>query len=298
MDSKIRQIVQNNIRYICSRFSSITEAADMIGINRQQLNKYLSGSGFPSLSTLSNIARKNGLTVDDLMLEHDAFVDRIDSRGRSSDPLPAVFNQTISDVIAYGKAKNASLNWLTGSYIFCLRSLADPAKITVSYGRIFQSDGLTFQKTFSPLPDALSRRGSLRVLKHEACVIEVGGLLHFYRVTNLDRTTADIGLKIMIPSFSGGGDYMSGYVLATERARKSDPRLLEVMMKRLPASSALSAVRRHCGVFDMDDPDLDPVITDFFRSKSPQTALDHDQATASPQHSIAPLRQTSAHNGR
>ena len=47
-----------------------------MGINRQQLNKYLSGLSMPSLATLRNIAAHFDLEPDDLLLPTDRFAAR------------------------------------------------------------------------------------------------------------------------------------------------------------------------------------------------------------------------------
>lgn len=51
----IHQIFGDNLRVRCQKFQSIAEACRVIGINRQQFNKYLSGAMLPNARTLQRI---------------------------------------------------------------------------------------------------------------------------------------------------------------------------------------------------------------------------------------------------
>src|SRR5271156_708971 len=64
----------SNLRYICGLRGSISTICRAIGINRQQFNKYLSGTHLPAPANVKRIANHFGLTPDLLYGEHDQLV--------------------------------------------------------------------------------------------------------------------------------------------------------------------------------------------------------------------------------
>jgi len=63
-----------NLRYISDRRGSISTVCRSIGINRQQFNKYLSGTHLPTPTNIKRIAHYFGLTHDLLCGSHDTVV--------------------------------------------------------------------------------------------------------------------------------------------------------------------------------------------------------------------------------
>lgn len=62
-----------NLRLLTERETSVVSLCQSIGINRQQFNKYLSGSHLPSRRNLTVIATHFGVSEKDLFLDGDAF---------------------------------------------------------------------------------------------------------------------------------------------------------------------------------------------------------------------------------
>src|ERR1700722_1070697 len=63
-----------NLRYISDRRGSISTVCRSIGINRQQFNKYLSGTHLPTPTNIKRFAHYFGLTHDLLCGSHDILV--------------------------------------------------------------------------------------------------------------------------------------------------------------------------------------------------------------------------------
>lgn len=268
MNSVEREVIRRNLQYLCEQYGSISKASDVFGINRQQLNKYLSGSSFPSLSTLAKITKANAIFIDDLMLEDDAFIARVRAGKIRVGILPDAGLETIEKLITYSKSTSASLNDLTGQYLVVNESELLKGKLAVSYGKLFQRDDLTFFKVLVPRLSTKSRSGKYSVYGIEALVLDLGGVLHFLRVLDPGSSTAEFGLKFLLPTISQGQPHWFGQIITTERIRRRGRLDTDVMMKKVDHSEpALSVVRRFCGFFDLDDPRLDPLSYSFFRDK-------------------------------
>ena len=62
-----------NLRKLCSLHTSVAEVSRRLGINRQQLNKYLSGDAFPSLRNLRRITDFFGVDEFEVLLPPPEF---------------------------------------------------------------------------------------------------------------------------------------------------------------------------------------------------------------------------------
>ncbi|WP_226946357.1 helix-turn-helix transcriptional regulator [Roseobacter sp. TSBP12] len=72
----MHKVFPTNLRRLVHHYPSTSRAAEALGINRQQLSKYLSGLSMPSLATLRNIAAHFELEPDDLLLPAERFAAR------------------------------------------------------------------------------------------------------------------------------------------------------------------------------------------------------------------------------
>lgn len=63
----------DNLRALCTRHGSIAAVCRALGMNRQQFNKYLSGSTLPNLATLEKICSFFGIESESLFLDPAAL---------------------------------------------------------------------------------------------------------------------------------------------------------------------------------------------------------------------------------
>lgn len=95
--------LSENIRYLISRMPSIAVASKEMGINRQQLNKYLNGSSSPSLRTMRKMATVFELPTEALMLPPEELKRRMKhGSGAEPSPLPA---RKIREVTLIGRGE-------------------------------------------------------------------------------------------------------------------------------------------------------------------------------------------------
>ena len=67
-----------NLRYLCEKHGSISNACRKLSINRQQFNKYLSGSHAPSPQNMRSIANHFGVNAQLLFSSSDEFRGLVD----------------------------------------------------------------------------------------------------------------------------------------------------------------------------------------------------------------------------
>lgn len=73
-----------NLRLLCSYVGSVSECSRKMGINRQQLSKYLNGYSQPSMQTLRKICDYFGVDSDEIYLEPEQFKDLISTQKKAS----------------------------------------------------------------------------------------------------------------------------------------------------------------------------------------------------------------------
>ncbi|MCP4740236.1 MAG: helix-turn-helix transcriptional regulator [Bosea sp.] len=90
--------IRTNVRAAIEVFENISQAADQLNINRQQLTKYISGTMSPSIQTLSRIGSYFNCEIDDFLLNKNDFIYKINFKNTLSDNFSIAknsFNQLV-----------------------------------------------------------------------------------------------------------------------------------------------------------------------------------------------------------
>ena len=86
-----------NLRLLCSYYKSIADVCRRLSVNRPQFNRYLSGTTFPSNSTLRRICDFFGVEEHEILLPQSQFRRLLASAtsdrtgNRSCNPRTAIF---------------------------------------------------------------------------------------------------------------------------------------------------------------------------------------------------------------
>ncbi|WP_084637918.1 helix-turn-helix transcriptional regulator [Paracoccus sp. J55] len=147
--------LRSNLRNLISEMESISFAAAALGINRQQLNKYLSGTSTPSLRSLSHIAARFKVPVEDLFLPPQDFQEARNNAIMRAN-IPADVSDTITRMLGSSPVIQDKLALYCGTYHRLCAMPMTPRKIMRAVTRIYQRDGLTYATTV----EVFSERGS------------------------------------------------------------------------------------------------------------------------------------------
>ena len=71
-DEQLRNLARN-LQSICRTFSSVADACRVLGVNRQQFNKYLAGKHVPAPKVLASVARHFSIVDEDLFASEAQF---------------------------------------------------------------------------------------------------------------------------------------------------------------------------------------------------------------------------------
>ncbi|MDQ7262963.1 helix-turn-helix transcriptional regulator [Paracoccus sp. PS-1] len=243
---------RSNLRNLISEMESISFAAAALGINRQQLNKYLSGTSTPSLRSLSHIAARFKVPVEDLFLPPQDFQEARNNAIMRAN-IPADVSDTITRMLGSSPVIQDKLALYCGTYHRLCAMPMTPRKIMRAVTRIYQRDGLTYATTV----EVFSERGSpfsdpRHMRKLHALILLHGDRIYFVDASRSSR----IMLMIAYPEEIPGYGFLQGQALSVSDMGARKIFSIPFVLNRLHGGSIKRADLLACGIFDKEDPRL------------------------------------------
>ena len=134
----------HNLRFLCGKHTSISEVCRNLGMNRQQFNKYLSGTTRPSQRNLNRICEFFRISDSQLLLPHKEFTSKY---GQNADFL---FEQQFEKLFP---TSASDLKRYLGYYHSYFYSLGYPGKIICSLVSMHEYKKRVFTKDIERLYD-------------------------------------------------------------------------------------------------------------------------------------------------
>lgn len=244
--------LRKNLRAIVSEKRSISEAAIDLNINRQQLNKYLSGLSTPSLATLSRIADHHRIPVDSFFKNENDF-NYIFRSSRESSIIPGMISEAINGVIVDALAAKSILTKYCGAY-HRLSVLPNSAnKIIKSIVRIYQEKGLTYAtmiEVYISSESPFSAPTNLK--KFHFLVIVKNGKLYF--LDSFLSRRGMFGMVYMDDDFAFG--FLLGCGLVSYESGAQEICSVPFILNKLRNDKIFKSDLLACGIFNRDDPRL------------------------------------------
>jgi len=253
----MHKVFPTNLRRLVHHYPSTSRAAAALGINRQQLSKYLSGLSMPSLATLRNIAAHFELEPDDLLLPAERFAARWRPPMRIKG-LPTQMQQVITALLQNTVQTRSILARFCGCYHVCTPLRSNPDRIGRAYTVISQEGDLTLVKTIM----YATSQGALVRSRHP---IKVNGIaqwlwerIYITDVQNVGHPNARLQSIALYPPALPSMPFLTGILMTTNNALTRPIYSMPIVFKRLPGKIPQKADLAACGVFYRDDPRLDP----------------------------------------
>lgn len=144
----LRNMFGANLRKLARQHASISDLSRRLGINRTQLNRYLSGESFPRPDVLERIC--TFFDVDARILLEPA-----ESLTRNTLVLNSAF---LTDFMGKAPINIPEDMFPTGFYRFSRRSFTDNSQFIVGLVHVFRDGELTFVRGFEP-KEAMRQQG-------------------------------------------------------------------------------------------------------------------------------------------
>lgn len=248
-----RLVLRDNIRVLVGRFPSISAASVALKINRQQLNKYLSGISVPSVRTLTLFSTYFHISVNDL-LSRPVFNSKLYDSDKSSNQerhgiLESIAKKRLQEAVL---AKEGLSRYCGLYHRISFLPMMD-YKIAKAITVIYQLENLTYATTLEVFDNEYNLSAHKKFIRRSNAIIsEYNDRIYFLDPGQEKRYLSMIAYPSAIPVFK----YLSGFAMSVSDygSRKifCIPFLLQALGKRPVTISDL----RSCGIFDRDGPEI------------------------------------------
>ncbi|WP_226628278.1 helix-turn-helix domain-containing protein [Alloyangia pacifica] len=250
--------VSANLSFACTLFPSIAHVCRRIGINRQQFNKYLSGTVRPSRHNMRKICDFFGVTEAELLMEPARFTELISLRRRPGGEVEATpLGPTLKRLNQFSEP----LDRYCGGYFRYFHSYSNPGRIMRSYAQITRKNGYYLWKNIER--EASAQGGAEDVFKYEGMVFFLGERINV--VENEAMLSSSITQMILYPSYSAGIDYLLGIQTGGPLKRGRKPAASRVVLDYLGQNVDARRAMAQCGLFTPEA--LDPRIVQLVRNE-------------------------------
>ena len=132
-----------NLRLLSSYSPSISELARRLGINRSQINKYLSGTSTPRPALLRRICDHFGVEIHEILMPHSDFSGLIRVRGVPRNNITHRFEQHVERLM---RTSDPRLLALRGTYFEYYASMSTPGWILCTLMAFDVQDDVLYYK--------------------------------------------------------------------------------------------------------------------------------------------------------
>ena len=248
-----------NLHYLSGHYRSVAEVCRRIGINRQQFNKYLSGSTTPSMHNFKRIADFFGVEEGEMLLPHAEFVNIVMHRPLGlnvPEPLRRFLHESRQKFAESRKA----MERYCGFYHAYFQSPAWPNGILCSLYAIFSDGDLTYAKSVERLSWSHKSDQEPFVHKYQGLAIFDSNRLYLFECQ--PQLTSIYSLTVLYPSNRSRITTLSGLVTSVTGGASRKPFASRIVFERLADKAGLREGLERCGVYRLESDDVDPDILD------------------------------------
>lgn len=234
-----------NLRLLSSYEPSIAALCRKLAFNRQQFNKYLAGSVFPSRRNLRRICDHFGVTDSEILMPHHTFSQIVSLKPRKDkdrDSSPE------ADALHRMQANSRAVpDRYLGLYFRYSPSFVYRGLFTRSLVSIFRHEGVVYWKNIEYLRRR-DRDEPLQALsKYIGILCIVGDRLHVLEEEVIFQNV--ISQTILYPSFTKQVRHLVGIHTSIADLNRRTPAASRVVLEFLGRSVDLRATLRQCGQF-------------------------------------------------
>lgn len=246
------------LRRLCAHYRSVSEVCRILGFNRQQFDRYLTGKVRPSHHNLRRIAAGFGVDIDELVdpnLETGAPAMRKGISGGLSgrDRLTRIMDRAFPGDL--GRMRR-----LLGYYHMHFLVPHDPDSVTRSLVCLHEQEGKVYSKT-------IERTGptdeSQEILKYEGMASFLGNCIFLLEFETLSADT--IVESILFPSYRKRLEILTGLTFGVTSHVYRRPFASPIAWKYLGRMIDMRERIGECGAYGLNDLRIDPRIRKYLQ---------------------------------
>ncbi|WP_120502382.1 helix-turn-helix transcriptional regulator [Roseovarius sp. EL26] len=250
-----------NLRLLFSYGTSITKTSDILGINRQQIHRYLNGENRPSMRVMREICDYFGVEESELLLDHASFKSLISLRKpRVAEMDP--FGEYIAKIHRINPDAYENMKPYLGYYRSYFLPADFPGKILCSLVKLHSKHGFVYLKNVENYSSATRR--SRRTLKFTGVVFHTGEriMAHEREV----KAGQMMWTTVLHPPNTDQTNLLTGLTMGVSSSAIRDIACYRVVWEPLPAPVNLRNALGSCGLFDVTDECIPSDIREAIRN--------------------------------
>lgn len=247
-----------NLRFLTSRYRSISEFCAVVGINRQQFNKYLSQTVRPS----DRIRRKicDHFEIEPAMLdwpttEFRAFF------GAGGQTEALAVSRAFSELRAVFDANDERIGDYEGYYRRYYMSFSQRGFVLRSLLKIEVDAGIGFFRCIERLHPAATRRRRATLFKYRGIASFLRERIFLTGWEHLSRN--EITHTVLYPTYANGHSYMFGIISGCSAAAMREPLSSRIVLERIDAPPDLRREAAQLGAYPTDHEAIPSDVSQF-----------------------------------
>ncbi|WP_299720293.1 helix-turn-helix transcriptional regulator [uncultured Tateyamaria sp.] len=255
--------LRNNLRHLCSLETSIAQTARKIGINRQQLNKYLNGSTIPSIGTIQRICNFFSVDEAELFIPPNEFKELFKLRD-SAAQLPKHLLDMLTSLQNTSKPSDPSFDDVDGKYaVYQIMGSTTP-KISKSIIQIKRGENIIFTYRLAFDADAHSERKSVSALRRHGIIYRIEN--KFYHVETSSGSGAS--LSILDRSLFQKKLHFFGRSIFLDWGFEQQTCCSNILWEKVGEGSIALSDAKFCGFYSFCDVTLNQRVVELLQGNS------------------------------
>jgi len=246
-DTKAELYFRMNLRYLCNLNQSIADTSRKLGMNRQQLNKYLNGTSTPSVRSLHKICDFFSVEENEIFIEPDEFASLFKLRDKESFIPPSILT-ALGDIVTSSYENKSRLSQYCGKYFKYRRSPDGTKRICKSLLIIFQHEKMTYSKCVEYASPRRATNKTTYSQVSDSLVHMLGERLYFIHVNSLGRPNENLSMTLCYPSYQSTGIKLKGEKLYVSQLDERKISYSPVVLEKIGTGSIRPSELRQCGV--------------------------------------------------
>lgn len=244
----------SNLRNLCARYGSVAEVCRRLGINRQQFNKYLSGTSAPSLANLHRITTFFGVDEYEITLPPEDFRRTVIPDKERAVGMASLIPQLLAQLKIDSKRSLELLRPYCGLYGVYFCTPVWSSHIVRSLTVFGQEGQNTVTKSIERLEIAPSVRRAKVVQKFRGAAFYIVDRIY---VLEYEAGSSDlVALTILYPSHRKQRHYLTGIILTIASGGNRQPFASRVVYEYLGEDADLKAELAKSHLYPMDSEDI------------------------------------------
>lgn len=260
-----------NLRLLCSYVGSVSECSRKMGINRQQLSKYLNGYSQPSMQTLRKICAYFGVDSDEIYLEPEQFKELISTQKKSlapeslleDSPAGKRYTKQLKNMMA---ESSQSIERYLGDYYYYYMTPSYEGCISKGFARLSMQNGVGYSHFYERANPEQAMQEGAEIGKFVGLVFLLGERLQI--VDYSVHCQRAISQTILYGATKGNIHLLSGLTMGIQGRNSRIPFTSRVVFEKISDKPSLKDKLKEVQLLKMDSESIPPAILSRLTSSS------------------------------